>query len=510
MTKPVNVSVSVGIRKNEGSSSHFQPGLADGLSPKLLASSQSAKSATQSFPPLEEYPIEALGGVLGSVAREIEECVQCPAGTAGQSILAAGALAAQGHYDVEIDGRTIPLSLNCLTISESGERKSAADELALSPVHQVQKDRFKQFIEDQKSFDLEMDVYTHAKTQVLKKPGDQETLLAQTKSLRIPEQPREPILLSQEPTLEGLMKSFHRGPRSQGLFSDEGGSFFGGFGMKPEHTLKTISGFSKFWDGGPINRTRAGQGESFILDDVRLSSHLMIQPVVARLLQGNPLLIEQGYLARFLIVIAEPKAGTRFYQSKNPRESIAFANYDKVMQRLLTTGINENPNIDLDTLRLNREAMELWEVSYNKIERELGGNDDLSEIKPTASKMAENIARIAGVLAVFDDACVIEALHMKNAIVLGSYYLQQATTFVRNIDVEGKIAKAEELLAWLRKRPARLFHIDEVSNTPRPITNRSAPFTRELLAILVSEGWLDVIAYNTLEKPKEWRLLKDV
>ncbi len=98
-------------------SSQRQPTTADRERRLNVASSQSAKSATD----VEDYPLEALGDVLGPIAKEIHKCVQCPKGIAGQSILAAAALASQGHYNIEIDGRLSPLSLYCLT---SGKRRA--------------------------------------------------------------------------------------------------------------------------------------------------------------------------------------------------------------------------------------------------------------------------------------------------------------------------------------------------------------------------------------------------
>ena len=52
--------------------------------------------------PADPFPIEALGGILGDAALAIVDQVQCPEAIAGQSILAAAALAVQGHADIEL------------------------------------------------------------------------------------------------------------------------------------------------------------------------------------------------------------------------------------------------------------------------------------------------------------------------------------------------------------------------------------------------------------------------
>jgi hypothetical protein len=61
--------------------------------------------------PSAPYPLDALGHVLGKAAKAIAEHVQVPDAMAGQSVLAAAALAAQPHINVKIDGRIRPVSL---------------------------------------------------------------------------------------------------------------------------------------------------------------------------------------------------------------------------------------------------------------------------------------------------------------------------------------------------------------------------------------------------------------
>ena len=93
------------------------------------------------LPPAEAYPIEALGDVLGPMARAIMDTVQCPDAVAGQTVLAAAGLTVQPHADVLIDGREYPLSNFFITVAETGERKTAADKAALAPVLKFQHDR---------------------------------------------------------------------------------------------------------------------------------------------------------------------------------------------------------------------------------------------------------------------------------------------------------------------------------------------------------------------------------
>jgi hypothetical protein len=82
------------------------------------------------FPPVpaaERYPIEALGPALSPAAAAIARKGQVAEAIAGQAVLAAASLAAQAHANVMLPSKlTKPLSLYCLTVGETGDRKSTA------------------------------------------------------------------------------------------------------------------------------------------------------------------------------------------------------------------------------------------------------------------------------------------------------------------------------------------------------------------------------------------------
>lgn len=83
--------------------------------------------------------------------------------------------------------------------------------------------------------------------------------------------------------------------------------------MSEDNRLKTGAALSGFWDGAPVNRTRAGDGQSTHSGE-RLAAHLMIQRVAAANLLSDPIANGQGFLARFLIVHPQSTIGTRFHR----------------------------------------------------------------------------------------------------------------------------------------------------------------------------------------------------
>jgi hypothetical protein len=268
--------------------------------------------------PPPEYPVEALGPVLGEAAKAIAETVQAPPVIAAQSVLAAAAFLAQDKADIHHEGRTIPLSLFSLTIAASSERKSSCDRVAMRPVEDWQRERHAEYRDAEREYRDALEVHKaaraaaqHAAKAAKGQAHDSRAHAAALAELVEPEPPPHPQVICAEPTLEGLFRSFRYGRPSQALMTDEGGQFFGGHAMDEDRAMRTVSALSVYWDGRPIIRTRGAEGETHALHDRRLSAHLMVQPVIAAHVLGSRLLQEQGLLARFLVAEAGTIAGTR-------------------------------------------------------------------------------------------------------------------------------------------------------------------------------------------------------
>jgi hypothetical protein len=244
------------------------------------------------MPPPDPYPIEALGSVLSEPALKTHEVIQSPKAICGQSFLAAATLAVQGFADLEIDGRVSPISNYFISIADSGERKSATDQIALAPISKRQRDLHQDYSSSRNEHDADLSAWKKARDEAL---SDSKSKTRDEKKKALmdlgpePEPPINPILTVEEPSYEGLVKALASGWPTIGIFSDEGGRFLGGHGMNQENQLKTASGLSKLWDGSALTRTRSGDG-NFVLYGRRLSVHLMVQPEVSNILFGNRLL----------------------------------------------------------------------------------------------------------------------------------------------------------------------------------------------------------------------------
>lgn len=448
------------------------------------------------LPELEKpapYPLSALGDLIGDAAKAIVEAVQVPDALAAQSVLSAAAMAAQAHGNVQRAGQQIPLSLFALTVAESGDRKSAADRLALQAHQQHQRELLEQYKADAKQYRDQRDAYQKARANILDKAkGDPESVADDLGNLLEPEAPPSPFILSEEPTLEGLQKSLLRGHPSQGLFSDEGGQFFGGHATKPENALKSVAGLSKLWDGAPISRTRASEGESSARFGCRLSAHLMIQPIVATEVLGNPVMQGQGFLARFLIAWPESLAGTRFYRDADPSRDTRLGRYWQRMACLLAQEPikDERGELAPPILVLETAALDLWIAEHDAIERQLGQGGDMQEIKPTAAKGAENLLRIAGVFAVVEGKPTICVELIKRAGELVRWYLGEALRLTNPSKVDQQLLQAQRLLDWLLTNQRHSFDARTLQREGPPFIRKSAKQRDSILAVLVEHRWL--------------------
>ena len=226
-----------------------------------------------------DYPIEGLGP-LKHACLAISEGGQVRPAMAGQCLLGAASLLTQGLWNVDSLTGSKPLSLYALTLGDSGDGKSTAQEAALRPVTSWQRDVARRYSEELREFE---------RAKASRKRGDDPV-----------EMPSLPFRLVGDATVEGLRRDLDTGPCSQGVFSDEAAAILSGYGMSQDHRAKTAGVFSKLWDAGhlSVSRVTGGRVERY---GRRLALHWLIQPMAAAESIGDPLLSALGFWPRFLL-----------------------------------------------------------------------------------------------------------------------------------------------------------------------------------------------------------------
>jgi hypothetical protein len=476
---------------------------------KALAARDEPLPLFPPLPPAEPYPVDALGPVLSSAAAAIARKVQVPPAMAAQSVLAAAALAAQGHADVLLPyGQPRPLSLYLVTVAASGDRKSTADNEALWPIRKHEK-----ALKERHDAEHETWVIAQASWNAERKKIEGDKKLnyeSRKRELEVlgpePAKPLYPFLTAADPTIEGLVKAWPNAPGALGIFTSEGGQFSNGYGMSQENRLKTAAACSEIWDGHPIKRVRAADGVS-ILRGRRLSMHLMIQPDAAAGFLSDAVLRDQGLLSRVLVAAPDSLAGRRLYRDTDPADEAAIKAYGARLLSLLEKPwplVNGKANeLDPRPLAMSASCAGKWRAFFDHVESQSGPGQDLSGIRDFAAKAAEHAARIAGVLTVVADcnATDISPAALQGALALADWYVAEAVRLQSAARTDPRLVRAQHLLGWMHGRSSPEISFRDVLQLG-PVPTRTKAAADEALSILIAHQWLE----QTSTRPRMFRV----
>lgn len=442
------------------------------------------------------YPIDALGSMLGPAARAIAELVQVPEALAGNSVLAAAGLAAQAHANVQTLGGARPVSLYMLTVAESGERKTTADQIVKRVVEQRAARLQISYGEDLRHYEANMEAHKARVRNVKDSASDPDAIAKGLMDLREELPPRKPFMLVSEPTAEGLILSLKDGQFSQGLFNDEGGAFVGGHALSQEAELRTIAMLSRAWEGAPLDRVRAKDREHVTLYGRRLSLHLLCQPAVASRLLGKALYRSQGFLARFLIAAPASLIGTRVHSghSIEPDDDARIVSYWRALEALLERRADEDEalgGLSPPCLALSPDARRLLVASYNEIEAAQGGDGELATVREFASKAAEHACRIAAVLTLVRHprASAVDVEDMERGLKLVEFYTSEQARLIGAASVAPEIENGQKLLDWISRKGLHCVTARDVMRLG-PNAIRDADSAKAALKLAESHNWL--------------------
>lgn len=468
-------------------------------------------------------PIAHLGP-LRAPTQALADLTQAPVEIGFQSLLAVSSLATQPLADVETLVGQAPLSLFLLTVAASGERKSSCDKLAIKPVQAWEEDQFTAYVRCRDTYTFEREVFENMHRKHVKAhSGSEGDAVIDSNVPQAPIAPIVPRKILSDMTYEGLLHHFEDGDPSVGIFSDEGGQFFGGHAMSKENQLKSAAGLSKLWDAAPLNRTRAGH-ELTTFRHRRGCLHVMLQDGVAESVFSNETLRDQGFLSRCLIAYPESRIGKRFISEAKEdfeKRSAALeklAEFHGLISNLLSLPPSDSGNpreLAPPLVKLAPQARSLLVVFANEVERQQHKDGDLAHITGFASKAAEQAARIAGVLALLKDAKtqVVTPAVMIDAIQLTAWYVSEAQRALDAGQVDLNLQTAERLRVWLQlKFPNRSFDKRTiVRNGPAAI--RDTKMVETLLNILETNHWVvrePVRSTGGKKTAQTWRVVSDV
>lgn len=460
--------------------------------------------------PPTPYPLDALTYEMSGAVEAIAEHAMVPAAIAGQCVVGAATHLAQTrvnawHFKGKPGGA--PCSLFMLSLFDSGEGKSSARDLAFKTIDEAEKVA--------RAEHRQACAKIEAMAAGLKGKMRDEFLAANPL-------PPDPKTQYSDATFEPLAGDFIRGKPAANWDTDEGGQMLGG--------LTTA------FTSGKFERTRSrGNAEgSGVAYNRRLSIHLLAQAVAVAESLSNPLLVGQGFLARFLLAAPDSLAGTCFITVESLRRS-AYADPRLQAYWARCNEIAASPeHIDPETgevappvLEPDAEAIQVWVDFRNEIESERGPLGKFAGLKPFAARGAEQALRLAAVLGCFEGIEHIDADCMRRACMLARYSLAEWLRYTDANTVDPELKRAAELMGWLHdpKRAAKWqeFHANDLGKSG-PAAVRSAKVRDKALAILVkhhhlqtSDGkhfWINPLAETAdsaeIQQPRGFAIAEDL
>jgi Protein of unknown function (DUF3987) len=466
------------------------------------------------------YPVHALGPLRAAV-EAVQGITQAPLAIPAQSALAVASLAVQGFADVDTLGGPRALSLYALTIARTGERKSACDAPLMAALRDHEREQATAQRDAMESWRNSQALWKGERDRILleaKKGKGEKRTAAQADLEALGAEPDAPPSADRtvtEPTFEGLTKLFATGQPSLGLFSDEGGQFLGGHAMNSDNRQKTLAALNDLWQGNPIRRTRAGDGHATLFGR-RLAVHLMVQPTVARAFMADPMAADTGFLPRFLMCEPPSAIGTRM-QANARRDDMAVQGFASRLREILDTPMPmelDTRELQPRTLGLAPDANILLANFSDAIEVAQAPGGDLAHITGTASKAAEQAARIAGVLTLWADlnAVAVQGETMADAITLAQFYLSEASRLASAATISAEIDRAEMLRKWLLESWPHpdVMARDVVQLGPNAL--RETPKARGALGVLEKHCWLVRLEEGAVvrgaARAEAWRIVK--
>ena len=414
------------------------------------------------------FPIESLPTLIREAVIETLDYTQVPIGLACSTALGVAAASVQHLALVARDHQTIgPVSLFVLSILRSGERKSTIFRKMWSGIWEMQRELKEQ--------------WDHYQVQ----DHDEENPLFDRDS--------PPKILFEDATVQGLALEIESGIRSVLMSSSEGGTVFGGIGMRGEALMGALAFLNKAWDGEPQSMTRK-QAVSTYLDNYRLSCLISSQrEIIQEWLSKNAGLAEgMGFLGRFLICVPESTIGFRVYKQAPEATPNLDAFNDQCLKKLRQKTDLANPQI----LTFSNEAHRFWEEYYNFVERAQGKDGPYEYHTPSASKSAEQAARIAAVFTLLceENSKEVCLLNIQRGIKIAQWFLDESLRLSGHLSISKSQQNAASLLEWLREleidNEAPLKVSDLLKFGPRPI--RKKRDRDDAVKILADLGWIQV------------------
>lgn len=440
-------------------------------------------------------PINELPPFIRDALNEVQYSTQTHPAMALSAFLTAASVICQNHADVQLPhDATCPVSLNMIFVAITCDGKSTAVLPFMRPIEEFERKTKAEFDTAHAEWKGQYGLWALklkgleaaaqkalTRGQCAEVPLDRVRAHLQTE----PAEPKLRRLLTKDPTPEAVTKLLQEGGGSLGVCSDDGGTVLGSRVMSSTPMLNTL------WSGGDFVVDRVS-GQSALLSGVRLTWSVAVQPGTLRdyLHHRGALLRDNGFLGRCLC--CEPLSPQGYRQRYIGRiDTPAMDALSQRFEQLLAQTVNER-----QILRLSYPAKEYLVWLANTLEPNLRPGGMYADVRDAASRLVENIARIAALLhLVLGYEGEISQILVQQAAGLGFYYLGEfKRIFGVPAEVPQEIRDAQLMEQWIfeqcRRKPGVTQLLKGYLLTHGPNSLRKVERLEPALNVLASEGKL--------------------
>lgn len=452
---------------------------------------------------LPPFPTEALPPALGAMVRDIARCVQVPIEQPGVLALAALAAACAHSCRVEIMPEYCePLNLYVACIAEPGERKTHTLNPLKAPHEAAEWGRAEAARADiaqaEGLFAIEEKRLTHlreaaakGKTSVEREAARSEAGDLAANRTQVPPKPR--LVVGGDVTPEQLVMLLAEQKGRLALFDDEGG-IFGILAGRYSDGNANLDAILKAHTGGQIRVDRRSH-EPIYVARACLTIGLAVQPDVLTSLSDTPAFRGRGLLGRFLYVLPRSMAGRRTMDYRHPDQS-ARTGYDALIRQLLALPPSD-PEQAGPLLRLSPAAFAVHQEFSDSVDRRQGEGGDLAGIRDWGSKLAGQVARIAGTFHLVGH---ISQAHpwdvplgeetMTAAWAVGEFLIPHALAAYGQLREDPMRRLARRALGWIGRARERTFSLRSCQRALTGGTGVTADETQAALSELSERGYI--------------------
>jgi len=355
------------------------------------------------------FPIIRLPRRLQQAAMALHFKVKAPIPICVISVLSAASIACSaGHRVTRFNGLSSNIALFLLAIAASGERKTTCDNLANRALAEVEEMLQEAFDKDNAAFKTALATWKALRSGVLvalkraAASGNDTHELEERLAKIIDNAPTKPVLSSillNDATPEAIIEHLANNAFT-GLFSNDACAIFSA------RTMNNLGILNIAWDGGTIRVNRKGQ-PTLIVDAATLTTSLMVQLEVLQsfLKDKGALARANGFLARFLLCHPISTQGQRFEELSDFDCSAELDEFHGWTKNLLLSVIDESGQHKREKkqLEFTPAAKELCRDYHNFIEENLQPIGQLADVRDAASKIGDNMARLAAIFHLASD-----------------------------------------------------------------------------------------------------------